>query len=137
MSENICCHGRKWKEGVRSRKLAKEQETKTHTMLRGGSVEKSCNTYNIKIQQTTGVFRLRLLSPLLSSDSTWKYQIVAGHREYIRGAGIVTRKWCCELDRNSDGKMKGGKLTNLEALLFSEEGVKGHYLRNRGVLSAA
>jgi hypothetical protein len=137
MSENICCHGRKWKEGVRIRTLAKEQETKTHTTLGGGSVEKSCNTYNINIQQTTGVFRLEFLSPLLSSDSMWKYQIVAGHREYIRSAGSATRKWCCVLERNSEGKMKGEKLTNLEALLFREEGVKRHYLRNRGVLLAA
>ena len=88
-------------------------------MLRGGSVENSCNTYNIKIQQTTGVFRLDFLSPLLSSDSMWKYQIVAGHREYIRSAGSATRKWCYVLDRNSDGKMKGEKIDKFRSLSFS------------------
>jgi hypothetical protein len=67
----------------------------------------------------------------------WKYQIVAGHREYIRSAGSATRKWCCMLDRNSDGKMKGKKLTNLEVLLFREEGVKRHYLRGKGALPGA
>jgi len=106
-------------------------------MLRGGSVEKSCNIYNIKIQQTTGVFPLDFFSPLLSSDSMWKYQIVAGHREYIRSAGSAMRNWCFVLDRNSEGKMKGEKLTNLEALLFTEEGVKRHYLRDRGILPAS
>jgi hypothetical protein len=54
----------------------------------------------------------------------WKYQIVAGHREYIRSAGRATRKWCCVLDRNSNRKMKGGKLINLEALLSEKKELK-------------
>jgi hypothetical protein len=56
MSEHICCHGRKWKEGVRSMTQAEKQATKTHTIPGRGGVEKSYNTYSIKIQETTDFF---------------------------------------------------------------------------------
>jgi hypothetical protein len=53
------------------------------------------------------------------------YQILAGHREYVGSAVSATRRGCCfVLDRNSDGKMKGKKLKNLEVLFFRQEGVK-------------
>jgi hypothetical protein len=85
----------------------------------GGRVEKSCNTYNIKIQQTTDVFRIDFLSPLLSSDSMWKYQIVAGHREYIRSAGCATRKWCCMLVSSKLWREdEGEKIDKFRSLVF-------------------